>query len=203
MRRGYQYEHSTPAGVSVYTSYTVSGEDETEPAPSPQAQVPEPLPNSRGYVHYLTSPESPPPVLDAEQLFELGHQLWSDIQAVVDPAPHQYAWPELSPSQQNDLEGALVVLQQAMDGGSIDAAISIGQIYMWGQGVDVDEARALRAFKIGGDAGDVNCQHQVHSFLQPIRHEAYTEPELEPYAMASTESNSFARAPRTPYRHQP
>ena len=45
--------------------------------------------------------------------------------------------------------------------GHILAALATGCIYHWGQGVAIDYAKALAAYKIGAEAGDAFCQYQV------------------------------------------
>ena len=54
--------------------------------------------------------------------------------------------------------------------GHIEAAATIGCIYYWGQGVAVDYARALAAYKIGAEAGDAGCQCSLGFMLS---HEGY------------------------------
>ena len=43
----------------------------------------------------------------------------------------------------------------------IGASEAIGCIYRWGVGVAIDYARAMAAYKIGGEGGDAGCQWQV------------------------------------------
>jgi len=45
--------------------------------------------------------------------------------------------------------------------GHVDAAVLIGSIYLWGQGVAVDYARAMAGYKVGAKAGHPVCQFQV------------------------------------------
>ena len=51
-----------------------------------------------------------------EKLFELGFRVWAklDLTARVD-GEHNGAWRELSASQQGEMDGAIVMLQEAMD----------------------------------------------------------------------------------------
>ena len=37
----------------------------------------------------------------------------------------------------------------------------IGSIYCWGQGVAIDYARAMAAYKVAAEGGDAVSQHQV------------------------------------------
>jgi len=37
----------------------------------------------------------------------------------------------------------------------------IGSIYFWGQGVAIDYARAMAAYKVGAEAGDAESQYQL------------------------------------------
>ena len=37
----------------------------------------------------------------------------------------------------------------------------IGSIYFWGQGVAIDYPRAMAAYKVGAEGGDVVSQHQL------------------------------------------
>ena len=45
--------------------------------------------------------------------------------------------------------------------GHIEAARGVGSIYFWGQGVAADYPRAMAAYKVGAEGGDVMCQWQV------------------------------------------
>ena len=49
--------------------------------------------------------------------------------------------------------------------GHVEAALHIGTVYSFGQGVAVDDRRALAAYKIGAKEGNANCQHQVGVML--------------------------------------
>ena len=42
--------------------------------------------------------------------------------------------------------------------GHIGAALAVGSIYYWGQGVAIDYPRALAAYEVGAEEGDVACQ---------------------------------------------
>ena len=50
-----------------------------------------------------------------EKLFELALQVWVKIARAVDPSFTNPAWPPLSPSQQKEMDGAIVMMQEAMD----------------------------------------------------------------------------------------
>ena len=98
-----------------------------------------------------------------EKLFELGHRVWWKLVRAVGS---RHAWPPLSASQQREMDGAIVMLQEAVDqvrGHSprANAPRFVGVIYFWGQGVPVDYPRAMAAFKIGAEAGGARCQHQL------------------------------------------
>ena len=55
--------------------------------------------------------------------------MWLKIRrAVVSNA----AWPPLSASQQREMDGAIVMLQEAADQGYIEAAGLVGGFYYWG-----------------------------------------------------------------------
>ena len=43
------------------------------------------------------------------------------------------------------------------------AASFVGSIYFWGQGVAVDYARSMAAYKVGAEGGDIGCQWMVGS----------------------------------------
>ena len=45
--------------------------------------------------------------------------------------------------------------------GHLDAAELIGSIYCFGHGVAVDDRRALAAYKIGAEGGNVLCQYNL------------------------------------------
>ena len=49
-----------------------------------------------------------------EKLYELGSRVWLKIQRTVDPN-FTHTWPPLSASQQEEMDGAIVMLQEAMD----------------------------------------------------------------------------------------
>jgi len=49
-----------------------------------------------------------------EKLWELGYRVWTKIKWAVDPS-NTYSWPPLSASQQREMDGAMVMLQEAMD----------------------------------------------------------------------------------------
>ena len=94
-------------------------------------------------------------------------------------------WRKLSASQQEEMDGAIVMLKEAMDQVSITrvrqaslhsrlrhdnppqghvlAALNSGFIYYWGQGVAIDYPRAMAAFKVGAEGGDAGSQWQVGS----------------------------------------
>ena len=97
-------------------------------------------------------------------------------------------WPPLSSSQQKEMNGAIVMAQEAMDQvsgahslasftrslvcttpstqGHIEAAGLTGCIYNWGHGVAVDYDRALAAYKIGAEGGDAVCQYSLGFMLE-------------------------------------
>ena len=54
--------------------------------------------------------------------------------------------------------------------GHIEAAELIGSIYYWGQGVAVDYKRAMAGYKIGAEAGNATCQHQLGFMLSEERY---------------------------------
>ena len=45
--------------------------------------------------------------------------------------------------------------------GHIEAAAFVGCIYYWGQGVAVNYPRAMAAYKVAAEGGDVGCQWEV------------------------------------------
>ena len=45
------------------------------------------------------------------------------------------------------------------------AAVTLGYIYRWGQGVAVDYKRAMVGYKIGAEVGDAICQYQLGLML--------------------------------------
>ena len=47
-----------------------------------------------------------------EKLWELGYRVWCKIERAVGS---NCAWPPLSASQQDEMDGAIVMLQEAMD----------------------------------------------------------------------------------------
>ena len=49
-----------------------------------------------------------------EKLYELAFRVWKKIRNAVDPQ-NQGPWPPLSPSQQKEMNGAIVMMQEAMD----------------------------------------------------------------------------------------
>ena len=49
-----------------------------------------------------------------EKLYELALNVKLKISAVVDPS-QTHSWPPLSPSQQEEMDGAIVMFQEAMD----------------------------------------------------------------------------------------
>ena len=49
-----------------------------------------------------------------EKLFELAERVWVTIRNAVDPS-NAGTWPPLSASQQEEMDGAIVMLQEAMD----------------------------------------------------------------------------------------
>ena len=49
--------------------------------------------------------------------------------------------------------------------GHVNAAVQIGGIYDYGQGVAVDYERAMAAYKIGAEGGNAICQCQLGSML--------------------------------------
>ena len=49
-----------------------------------------------------------------EKLFELAGRVWVKIMQAVDPT-HTHSWPPLSASQQKEMDGAIVMFQEAMD----------------------------------------------------------------------------------------
>ena len=52
-----------------------------------------------------------------EKLYELAHRVHTKIERVVDPERDQdlLEWPPLSASQQEEMDGAIVMFQEAMD----------------------------------------------------------------------------------------
>ena len=56
-----------------------------------------------------------------EKLFELAERVWMKLRAFARAAGSEAVWPPLSASQQEEMEGAIVMLQEAMD------QVSIGQ----------------------------------------------------------------------------
>jgi len=51
-----------------------------------------------------------------EKLFELGSRVWSKlVRAVEMDGEHDGTWRELSASQQHEMDGAIVMLQEAAD----------------------------------------------------------------------------------------
>ena len=89
------------------------------------------------------------------------------------------AWPPLSASQQGEMDGALVMMQEAMDQvslsgryrfsdatpqlthrrsfsshqGHIRAAVLVGNTYFQGHGATIDRPRAVAAYKVAAEAG--------------------------------------------------
>ena len=49
-----------------------------------------------------------------EKLCELGYRVYAKIERAVDPN-RTLSWPPLSASQQGEMDGAIVMLQEAMD----------------------------------------------------------------------------------------
>ena len=49
-----------------------------------------------------------------EKLYELGSRVWLKLMALLDPN-RRGPWPPLSASQQKEMDGAIVMLQEAMD----------------------------------------------------------------------------------------
>ena len=49
-----------------------------------------------------------------EKLFELGNRVWLKVRNAVDPE-NKGPWPPLSASQQEEMNGAIVMYQEAMD----------------------------------------------------------------------------------------
>ena len=47
--------------------------------------------------------------------------------------------------------------------GHIGAAVAIGVVYYWGQGVAINYERSVAAYKVGAEAGNARCQAQVGS----------------------------------------
>ena len=119
-----------------------------------------------------------------EKLYELASQVWVRFRRVYGNGAT--AWPPLSASQQEEMDGAIVMFQEAMDQvsghvrdamvpcgarahrasppplqGHILAACAIGDIYGWGKGVAIDYPRAMAAYKIAAEAGDAVSQSQV------------------------------------------
>ena len=41
------------------------------------------------------------------------------------------------------------------------AAELLGSLYLWGQGVAIDYARAMAVYQVGAEAGDARCQCEV------------------------------------------
>jgi TPR repeat protein len=128
----------------------------------------------------------------AAALWELGYRVWAKLnRALKIDGEYDGTWRELSASQQGEIDGAIVMLQEAMDQvsgvavcslafpsvgslttfamvpashqGHIEVAELVGIIYYWGQGVTVDYPRAIAAYKVGAEGGDAGyqCQWQV------------------------------------------
>ena len=116
-----------------------------------------------------------------EKLFELGERVRLKLRAAV--VRPDRSWAPLSASQQEEMDGAIVMLKEAMDQVSITrvrqaslhsrlhhdnppqghllAALNSGFIYFWGQGVPIDYPRAMAAYKVGAEGGNAKCQWQV------------------------------------------
>ena len=45
--------------------------------------------------------------------------------------------------------------------GHVKAAEFVGSIYHWGQGVAVDDKRAMAAYLVAAEGGHAGCQYQV------------------------------------------
>ena len=98
-----------------------------------------------------------------EKLYELGLRTWQKTRLAVGS---NCAWPPLSASQQGEMDGAIVMLQEAMDQGHIQAAEFVGSLYFWGQAVAVDYKRAMVAYTVGAEAGADLCQTQLGAMYQ-------------------------------------
>ena len=132
-----------------------------------------------------------------ENLWELGYLVWAKIEravdpsgtCAVDPSGTSISWPPLSASQQGEMDGAMVMLQEAADQvsggpcspsfipsrrrltsfamslashqGHIRAAMHVGNIYSTGGGVAIDPRRAMAAYKVGAEGGDGMMQFAV------------------------------------------
>jgi len=59
------------------------------------------------------------------------------------------------------MDGAIMMLHEAMDQGHIDAAQTIGDIYCFGKGVAKDYERAMVAYKVAVEGGDALSQCQI------------------------------------------
>jgi len=102
-----------------------------------------------------------------EKLYDLAGRVFMKIARAVDPN-RTGTWPALSASQQEEMNGAIVMLQEAMDQGHILAARSIGDIYFWGKGVAQDYERAMAAYKVAAEAGDAFSQYQVMMYCKGL-----------------------------------
>ena len=49
-----------------------------------------------------------------EKLFEMANRVWTKLTRAVDPN-YTHTWPPLSASQQEEMDGAIVMFQEAMD----------------------------------------------------------------------------------------
>ena len=97
----------------------------------------------------------------SDKLHELALRVWVKIANTPAVRPLHPNWPALSATHQKEVDGALVMLKEAMDQGHIGAAAIIGNIHFCGQGVAVDYPRALAAKKVAAEAGDVASQRDL------------------------------------------
>jgi len=105
------------------------------------------------------------PPLGPEKLFELAERVRTKLTEAVGTDGE---WPALSASQQEEMDGAIVMYQEAMDQGHIDAAVAIGDVYCWGKGVAQDYERAMAAYKVAAEAGDAFSQYQVMMYCKGL-----------------------------------
>ena len=50
-----------------------------------------------------------------EKLFELANRVWAKLSGVAKRAGYDHTWATLSASQQEEMDGAIVMMQEAMD----------------------------------------------------------------------------------------
>ena len=114
------------------------------------------------------------PLPGPEKLYELAERVRVKVQRAIGT---NRTYPPLSASQQQEMDGAIVMMQEAMDQvsghvrvsiapcclianrapplqGHILATQTIGDVYYWGKGVAIDYPRAMAAYQIAAEAGD-------------------------------------------------